>query len=201
MRHLLERIQKIKQHFLVRLEYQRVTLDPTTRPPIITAVSTPSTVFDATFSGLRPYTNYRVRLTAVNQAMKEGYSEWSEIRTLAAPPSEMGNLSVTPTFDGRSLLFSWNEPSLPNGQVKLKNDVTLISHHVCDSKIHSRTSGEYNTFKQTQLTPRKINFPNFIAFNLRIVQHQSVGVVVKHIAGGEEGLSFSDRSIRAQRRQ
>ena len=120
LRHLLERIQKIKQHFLVRLEYQRVTLDPTTRPPIITAVSTPSTVFDATFSGLRPYTKYRVRLTAVNQAMKEGYSEWSEIRTLAAPPSEMGNLSVTPTFDGRSLFFSWSEPSLPNGQVKLK---------------------------------------------------------------------------------
>ena len=95
-----------------------VTSDPKTVNPILTAISTPPNVRVATFSGLRPYTQYRVRLVAVNQAMKQGFSEWGQVTTLSAPPSELSNLTAEALPGGRSLLLAWDEPALPNGKVR-----------------------------------------------------------------------------------
>ena len=95
-----------------------MTIDHTAVNPIVTAISTPPDVLRATFSGLRPYTQYRVRLVAVNQAAKPGVSEWGQVMTLAAPPSEVGNLTAEPVSDGKSLLLAWGEPTLPNGKVR-----------------------------------------------------------------------------------
>ena len=95
-----------------------ITLDVTAINPIVTAISTPADIFEATFSGLRPYTQYRVRVAAVNQATKNGVSDWGQVVTLAAPPSEVGNITAEPVSDGRSLLLAWGEPALPNGKVR-----------------------------------------------------------------------------------
>ena len=72
---------------------------------------------EVVFSGLRPFTKYRVRVVAVNQIMKEGLSGWEEVMTLSAPPSEVANLTAVPVSDGKSLLLSWEEPTVPNGKV------------------------------------------------------------------------------------
>ncbi|XP_076812806.1 usherin-like isoform X3 [Clavelina lepadiformis] len=115
-----------------RIEYQEQTLDPTALPPIMTALTAPSTVLDATFSGLDPFTSYRVRVVAVNQALLEGRSGWTEASTFPAPPSEVANLTVSMN-DGRSLLFSWEEPAVPNGEIefyriyKVGEDVPLFT--------------------------------------------------------------------------
>lgn len=107
-----------KYVIMLRLEYQVVHVDPTIVTRTITAITTPSTITEAIFSGLRPYTRYRVRVVAVNQAMKEGTSMYGEVTTLPAPPSELSKLEAVPISGGTSLLVTWSEPALPNGNVR-----------------------------------------------------------------------------------
>jgi len=93
-------------------------IDPTVIPAVITALTAPASITQATFSGLHAYTAYRVRVVAVNQAALEGKSDWSEVTTLSAPPSEVANMTVDILPDGRSLHFTWAEPAIPNGKVR-----------------------------------------------------------------------------------
>lgn len=102
------------------LEYQEENVDPTFENPVEKAVTVPSTVHHVSFSGLKPFKKYNVRLVVLNVAGMEGRSGWVSVSTSSAPPSDVGNFTVVKLDGGESLLLSWNQPRKPNGQVMLK---------------------------------------------------------------------------------
>ena len=99
------------------MEYQKLSIDPTEKNDVVTALTVPAKKLEVTFSGLQPFTQYKVRYVVINKSLLEGYSEWVTVTTLAAPPSELGTVSAVQISDGRALLLSWKEPSMPNGKV------------------------------------------------------------------------------------
>ncbi|KAI8479142.1 Usher syndrome 2A (autosomal recessive, mild), partial [Branchiostoma belcheri] len=87
-----------------------------TLKPIVTAVTVASPRQQATISGMKPYTEYRVRVTAVNSAGATT-SPWTPVRTAEAAPRGVGLFSVVKAPDGNSMDLSWDEPTEPNGAI------------------------------------------------------------------------------------
>ena len=70
-----------------------------------------------TVRGLRPYTDYEFRVTAVNDA-GEASSPWQTIRTLQDIPQGVRPLQVAgKAVDGQSVNLTWDEPQFPNGMI------------------------------------------------------------------------------------
>lgn len=68
--------------------------------------------------GLKPFTTYHIHLVAVNNA-GQAASPWTSVRTLEASPSGLSNFVVEKKENGRALLLKWEEPSKPNGNIKV----------------------------------------------------------------------------------
>ncbi|XP_078675414.1 usherin-like isoform X2 [Branchiostoma floridae x Branchiostoma belcheri] len=98
------------------VQYQEQSNDPTLPEPIVTAVTVASPRQQATISGMKPYTEYRVRVTAVNSAGATT-SPWTPVRTAEAAPRGVGLFSVVKAPDGNSMDLSWDEPTEPNGAI------------------------------------------------------------------------------------
>ncbi|KAK1891508.1 Usherin, partial [Dissostichus eleginoides] len=77
-------------------------------------------VLEATVYGLEPYTQYSLRVEAVNEAGSVS-SPWVSIRTLEASPAGLANFTVEQREQGRALLLSWDQPRAPNGIITMYN--------------------------------------------------------------------------------
>nr|XP_018671138.2 usherin isoform X1 [Ciona intestinalis] len=130
-----------------RIEHQEVGGDPTIQRPILTALTVPSALTAATFSGLQPFTMYQVRIVAVNQAGMVGRGDWRREKTSPAPPSEVAELSVEKSEDGRSVSLTWDEPALPNGEIQIYN---VYEPEVSEIPVYS---GRARQFDFRRLTP------------------------------------------------
>ena len=96
-----------------QVEYRQASNDPTVQFPIRTA-TVPNSVTETSVSGLRPYSQYEVRIKAVNAA-GEVASEWVKANTAQAAPSNLGLFEVEQISSGLSLILRWEEPGQPNG--------------------------------------------------------------------------------------
>uniref|UniRef100_H2YER0 Fibronectin type-III domain-containing protein n=1 Tax=Ciona savignyi TaxID=51511 RepID=H2YER0_CIOSA len=130
-----------------RIEHREIGDDPTIPPPIVTSLTVPSDLKAATFSGLRPFTAYHVRILAVNQAGMEGRSEWRRVKTLSAAPSEVAELSVEKNPSGRSVILTWEEPALPNGEI---HEYNIYEPKESEEPIYS---GRVRQYEFRRLTP------------------------------------------------
>ncbi|KAK2920361.1 hypothetical protein Q8A73_002565 [Channa argus] len=103
-----------------RLVYKKHQQDPTLNSTTVTAVTVEGSVLEATIYGLEPYTQYSLRVEAVNQAGSVS-SPWVDIWTLEASPAGLGNFTVEQREQGRALLLSWDQPHAPNGVITMYN--------------------------------------------------------------------------------
>ena len=99
-----------------RIEYQQVSNDPTLAHPIIPAASVDGSIQAATFYGLLPYTQYNVRIIAINGA-GESPGTWAEVTTQQGVPADIGTFFVEQIPDGQSLFLRWEVPGQPNGEI------------------------------------------------------------------------------------
>ncbi|XP_070842368.1 usherin [Chaetodon trifascialis] len=103
-----------------RLVYKKHQQDPTINSSAVTALTVEGSVLEATVYGLEPYSQYSLRVEAVNDAGGVS-SPWVGIRTLEASPAGLANFSVEQREQGRALLLSWDQPSLPHGIITMYN--------------------------------------------------------------------------------
>ncbi|XP_076156222.1 usherin [Alosa pseudoharengus] len=103
-----------------RVVYQRRPADPTLNTAAVLALTVPGDSLQAHVFGLEPYTTYSVRVEAVNGAGSVS-SPWAAVRTLDASPSGLANFSVEKREQGRALLLIWDQPAVPNGDIKMYN--------------------------------------------------------------------------------
>ena len=96
-----------------QVEYRKASNDPTVQFPIYTA-TVPNSVTETSVSGLRPYSQYEIRIKAVNAA-GEVASEWVKANTAQAAPSNVDLFEVEKISDGLSVILRWDEPGQPNG--------------------------------------------------------------------------------------
>ncbi|XP_064622303.1 usherin-like [Lineus longissimus] len=100
---------------IYRLSYTVISNDPTDRPPVFN-ITVPGDVLLTSFSGLSPYTKYRLRVIAMNNA-GEGVSVWVSGTTGEAAPAGLEAFKVTPLEGGNAVNLKWNAPSQPNGVI------------------------------------------------------------------------------------
>ncbi|XP_028328840.1 usherin isoform X1 [Gouania willdenowi] len=103
-----------------KLVYMKHQLDPTLNSTSVTALTVQDSVLAAFVYGLEPYTQYSVRVEAVNDAGSLA-SAWVDIRTLEASPAGLANFTVEQREQGRALLLSWDQPRAPNGVITMYN--------------------------------------------------------------------------------
>ncbi|XP_044201958.1 usherin [Thunnus albacares] len=103
-----------------RLVYKKHQQDPTLNSTAVTALTVEGSVLEATVYGLEPYSEYSLRVEAVNEAGSVS-SQWAGTRTLEASPAGLANFTVEQREQGRSLLLSWDQPSVPNGVITMYN--------------------------------------------------------------------------------
>uniref|UniRef100_A0A4W6FW95 Usherin n=1 Tax=Lates calcarifer TaxID=8187 RepID=A0A4W6FW95_LATCA len=103
-----------------RLVYKKHQQDPTLNSTAVTALTVEGSVFEATVYGLEPYSQYSLRVEAVNAAGSVS-SPWVGIRTLEASPAGLANFTVEQREQGRALLLSWDQPLVPNGVITMYN--------------------------------------------------------------------------------
>ncbi|XP_074522167.1 usherin [Halichoeres trimaculatus] len=103
-----------------RLVYKKHQQDPTLNSTAVTALTVESAVLEATIYGLEPYSQYSLRVDAVNQAGSVS-SPWVSIRTLESSPAGLTNFTVEQREQGRALLLSWDQPRAPNGIITMYN--------------------------------------------------------------------------------
>ena len=96
-----------------QVEYRQASNDPTVQFPIHTA-TVPNSETETWVSGLRPYSQYEVRIKAINAA-GEVASEWVKANTAQAAPSNVGLFEVEQISNGLSVILRWDEPGQPNG--------------------------------------------------------------------------------------
>ncbi|KAJ7341076.1 hypothetical protein JRQ81_004780, partial [Phrynocephalus forsythii] len=103
-----------------RVVYQERPNDPTFTTPAVTALTVPGNLHHTHLFGLKPFTTYHIHLVAVNNA-GQTTSPWTSVCTLEAPPTGLSNFTVEKKENGRALLLKWEEPSMPNGNIKTYN--------------------------------------------------------------------------------
>ncbi|XP_047436500.1 usherin [Mugil cephalus] len=103
-----------------RLIYKKQQQDPTLNSTTVTALTVEASVLEATVYGLEPYSQYSLRVEAVNGAGSV-FSQWVDIRTLEASPAGVANFTVEQREQGRALLLSWDQPRAPNGVITMYN--------------------------------------------------------------------------------
>ncbi|KAF3832467.1 hypothetical protein F7725_026132 [Dissostichus mawsoni] len=103
-----------------RLVYKKHQQDPTLNSTAVTALTVEGSVLEATVYGFEPYTQYSLRVEAVNEAGSVS-SPWVSIRTLEASPAGLANFTVEQREQGRALLLSWDQPRAPNGIITMYN--------------------------------------------------------------------------------
>nr|XP_046239587.1 usherin [Scatophagus argus] len=103
-----------------RVVYKKHQDDPTLNTTAVTALTVEGSVLEATVYGLEPYSQYSLRVEAVNDAGSVS-SPWVGIRTLEASPAGLENFTVEQREQGRALLLSWDQPSAPNGIITMYN--------------------------------------------------------------------------------
>ncbi|XP_015250616.1 PREDICTED: usherin-like [Cyprinodon variegatus] len=103
-----------------RLVYIKHLQDPTLNSTTYTALTVEGSVLEASVFGLDPYSQYSLRVEAVNRAGSVS-SPWVEVMTLEASPAGLGNITVEQKEEGRALLLSWEEPRSPNGVITMYN--------------------------------------------------------------------------------
>ncbi|KAM9408306.1 LOW QUALITY PROTEIN: usherin [Pholidichthys leucotaenia] len=103
-----------------RLVYKKHQQDPILNSTTVTALTVEDSVLEATVYGLEPYSQYSVRVEAVNGAGSV-FSPWVDIRTLEASPAGLANFTVEQREQGRALLLSWDQPQALNGIITMYN--------------------------------------------------------------------------------
>uniref|UniRef100_A0A3B3X6F7 Usher syndrome 2A (autosomal recessive, mild) n=1 Tax=Poecilia mexicana TaxID=48701 RepID=A0A3B3X6F7_9TELE len=103
-----------------RLVYMKHQQDPTLNSTSVTALTVKGSVLEAAVFGLDPFSQYSLRVEAVNGAGSVS-SPWVEVQTLEASPTGLGNFTVEQREEGRALLLSWDEPLAPNGVITMYN--------------------------------------------------------------------------------
>ncbi|XP_059204973.1 usherin [Centropristis striata] len=103
-----------------KLVYKKHQQDPTLNSTTVTALTVEGSVLEATVYGVEPYSQYSLRVEAVNEAGSVS-SPWVDIRTLEASPAGLANFTVEQREQGRALLLSWDQPSVPNGIITMYN--------------------------------------------------------------------------------
>ncbi|XP_019935888.2 usherin isoform X2 [Paralichthys olivaceus] len=103
-----------------RLVYEKHQQDPTLNSTAVTALTVEGSVFETTVYGFEPYSQYSLRVEAVNGAGSVS-SPWVGIRTLEASPAGLANFTVEQREQGRALLLSWDQPHAPNGDITMYN--------------------------------------------------------------------------------
>ncbi|CAL8351755.1 unnamed protein product [Merluccius merluccius] len=103
-----------------RVVYKKHQLDPTLDSSPVTALTVEGTVLEVSVYGLQPYTEYSLRVEAVNSAGSVS-SEWAGTRTLQASPAGLTPLQAEHREQGRALLLSWDPPHTPNGVITTYN--------------------------------------------------------------------------------
>nr|XP_014268858.2 usherin [Maylandia zebra] len=103
-----------------RLVYRKHQKDPTLNSTIVTALTVEDSQLEAIVYGLEPYSQYSLRIEALNRAGSVS-SPWVDIRTLEASPAGVPNFTVKQREQGRALLLSWDPPQSPNGVITMYN--------------------------------------------------------------------------------
>ncbi|KAM6979899.1 usherin [Aplochiton taeniatus] len=103
-----------------RLVYRKHPLDPTLNASSVTALTVPGATLHAQVFGLEPYTEYSLRVEAVNGAGSVA-SPWAGTRTLEASPAGLANFSLEQREQGRALMLTWEQPDTPNGVITMYN--------------------------------------------------------------------------------
>uniref|UniRef100_A0A3P9BUF9 Usherin n=1 Tax=Maylandia zebra TaxID=106582 RepID=A0A3P9BUF9_9CICH len=103
-----------------RLVYRKHQKDPTLNSTIVTALTVEVITHTHTLYGLEPYSQYSLRIEALNRAGSVS-SPWVDIRTLEASPAGVPNFTVKQREQGRALLLSWDPPQSPNGVITMYN--------------------------------------------------------------------------------
>ncbi|KAM4744035.1 usherin isoform 2-T2 [Anableps anableps] len=103
-----------------RLVYMKHQQDPTLNSTTFTALTVKGSVLEAAVFGFDPYSQYSLRVEAVNGAGSVS-SPWVEVKTQEASPTGLGNFTVEQREEGRALLLSWDEPRAPNGVITMYN--------------------------------------------------------------------------------
>ena len=81
-----------------------------------TSLTVNGNVTDTTVSGLQPYSQYLVRLEAVNDAGSVSSTEVS-VSTKQASPSGLQDFSVEKITTGNAVILRWDPPLRPNGVI------------------------------------------------------------------------------------
>ncbi|ESO94175.1 hypothetical protein LOTGIDRAFT_118598, partial [Lottia gigantea] len=93
--------------------YKEINSDPTIQSPyMMVSVNTTST----SVSGLKPYSEYDVRVEAVNSA--GGVSSINvRVQTMQSSPAGLLDFSIEKIDSGQALILRWNPPLKPNGVI------------------------------------------------------------------------------------
>ncbi len=127
-----------------RVEYRRASNDPTVQYPLRT-VTVPNSVTETSVSGLRPFSQYEIRVQAVNAAGQIA-SDWVNTETSQAAPSNLALFTVEQISNGLSLILRWDEPGQPNG--------ILTNYHVYEEgNVNSIYQGLNREFEFRRLQP------------------------------------------------
>ncbi|KAM3876945.1 usherin [Diretmus argenteus] len=103
-----------------RLVYKKHQQDPTLNSSAVTALTVEGSVLEATLYGLEPYSEYSLRVEAVNGAGSV-FSPWVGTRTMEDSPAGLANFTVEQREQSRALLLSWDQPHTPNGVITMYN--------------------------------------------------------------------------------
>lgn len=98
---------------MYKITYRKILADPS-YASVMQHVSVESHVLSTSVSGLHPFSNYQVQLTAYNRKGNVSAVP-SVVQTQQSSPSGLPNFSVEKISTGTSLIFKWNPPTIPNG--------------------------------------------------------------------------------------
>ena len=97
-----------------QVEYRVSGGDPTS--PSTESVTVDGSVTSTSVSGLRPYTEYEIRLVARN-LVGEVSSDWVSATTAQAAPADISAFAVERVASGTSVILRWEPPGEPNGVI------------------------------------------------------------------------------------
>ncbi|XP_048258912.1 usherin-like [Haliotis rufescens] len=100
---------------MYKILYKGVSADPTVQSPTNTLI-VEATKTSTSISGLQPYTNYEIRLQAVNKAGSVT-SGTAPVKTAQTSPSGLSVFRVEKIISGQAAILRWDMPTKPNGMV------------------------------------------------------------------------------------
>ena len=98
-----------------RIGVRFLSNDPTSKNPL-QLIDLPASSLYSTVSGLEPYSNYEVYMTAFNSVGNVS-SDWTIVQTGQSSPSGLQDFQIEKISSGTAVILRWDQPSKPNGVI------------------------------------------------------------------------------------